>query len=103
MATQSSKAVATEILKQLGGNKFIAMTGTKKFGCTENSLSFKVGMRCKNKITHVEIKLNSLDLYDVIFLRWYDYKATTIEKCENVYFDMLQKLFTEKTGLDTHL
>lgn len=81
----------------------MAMTGTKKFGCTENSLYFKVGMRCKNKITHVEIKLNSLDLYDVTFLRWYDYKVTTIEKCENVYFDMLQKLFTQKTGLDTHL
>ena len=100
---KTDKTVATEILKQLGGGQFMAMTGTKKFGCTDNSISFKVGMRCKNKITHVEITLNSLDLYDVVFLRWYDYKVTTISKFENVYDNMLQKIFTSETGLNTRL
>lgn len=103
MIAQTDKTVATEILRQLGGGRFIAMTGTKKFICDNNSLSFKVGMRCANGITHVKIILNGLDLYDVVFLRWYDYKITTISKFENAYSDMLQSIFTKETGLNTRL
>ena len=35
-------STAKEILNQLGGNKFIAMTGARNLGATENSLCFKL-------------------------------------------------------------
>ena len=39
-----SQQVAKTILQQLGGNKFIAMTGAKNFGSSKNSLQFKIGI-----------------------------------------------------------
>ncbi|AXF77019.1 hypothetical protein AV903_14875 [Erwinia tracheiphila] len=40
---QMSKEIAVEILNQLGGNKFIAMTGAKNFVWLENGgLIFKL-------------------------------------------------------------
>jgi hypothetical protein len=40
MAT--NKEVANIILQQLGGRKFIAMTGAKNFGCDNNMLGFSL-------------------------------------------------------------
>lgn len=34
-----AKFVATEILNQLGGNRFIAMTGAKNFACFDEMVS----------------------------------------------------------------
>ena len=97
-----SMEVAETILQQLGGNKFISMTGAKNLGGTENSLSFKIG-RNGSKITHVIITLNGLDLYDVEYIRVYNYKRTVIAASEGLYFDSLQPDFTAKTGLETSL
>jgi hypothetical protein len=36
-------SVSHEILRQLGGNKFIAMTGAKNFVGSENSITFRIG------------------------------------------------------------
>jgi len=101
--------VATEILNQLGGNKFIAMTGAKNFFCGESKktrnvfLSFRFPL-CK-KANHCSIELTPSDTYDVTFSK---YNQRT---CENkviqiytdVYSDMLQSLFKDFTGLETHL
>lgn len=104
MSAQTDKTVAIEILKQLGGNKFIAMTGSKYFACDNNSLGFKVGCRCAKGITHVKITLNGSDLYDVDFLRvWSSNPVKTVATHKDVYFDMLQSTFTTETGLYTHL
>lgn len=104
MTTQTDKTVATEILRQLGGNRFIAMTGSKYFTCYNNSLSFKVGARCLKGITHVKITLNSLDLYDVEFLRaWSNNPVKTIATHCDIYNDMLQSTFKAETGLNTRL
>jgi len=104
MSAQTDKTVATEILRQLGGGRFIAMTGSKYFACDNTSLSFKVGARCAKGITHVKITLNSLDLYDVEFLRvWSNSPVKTIATHCGLYNDMLQSTFTKETGLYTHL
>lgn len=106
----SDLTVAKTILAQLGGGRFKAMTGAKNFGGTEDSLSFSIpggGGFAKNGINSVYIRLTSMDDYEVKFQR--------IRKCngmpmvrwesshEGVYADQLQSLFTEETGLNTHL
>ena len=102
MSTISTQEIARTILQQLGGNRFVAMTGAKNFGSTENSLSFKIGSNAK-RINHVKITLNALDLYDVTYyrVRKYDFKVAT--ESSNVYCDMLQSDFTTNTGMHTSL
>jgi hypothetical protein len=94
--------VALTILQQLGGNKFIAMTGAKNFISLPNGLAFQLP-KAKNGINKVKITLNGLDLYDVEYgkMRKLEYKIVATD--DNIYDDMLQECFTAQTGLDTHL
>jgi hypothetical protein len=97
-----SQQVAKTILQQLGGNKFIAMTGAKNFGSSKNSLQFKIGRNSKS-ISHVIITLKSSDLYDVEFIRMRGTSRKVVKKLKGVYADMLQKIFTKYTGMNTRL
>ena len=97
-----SQQVAKTILQQLGGNKFIAMTGAKNFGSSKNSLQFKIGKNSKS-ISHVIITLKSSDLYDVEFIRMRGTSRKVVKKLKGVYADMLQKIFTKYTGMNTRL
>lgn len=90
------------LLQQLGGNKFIAMTGAKNFVKTENSLSFRI-TNAKNSINYVKITLNSMDTYDMEFGRINKSGYKVISSAEGIYNDQLQETFTENTGLYTHL
>lgn len=94
--------IAKTILSQLGGNKFIAMTGAKNFGAGKNSLSFKIG-RNLSKANYVKIELNVMDTYDVKFIRIHGPNFNIVKELNNVYFDQLQPIFTEVTGLDTYI
>ncbi len=60
----SNKEIAETILKQIGGNKALAMLGTKHVSCADNSLIISKIKGCKLYNT-VIIKLNGLDLYDI--------------------------------------
>jgi hypothetical protein len=97
--------IAKEILQQLGGNKFIAMTGAKQFVAGKNEMSFRIpgGHFTKQGINHVKIKLTEMDVYDVTFgkIRKFEYKE--VKKVKGLYFDQLQEVFTQVTGLNTHL
>jgi hypothetical protein len=62
----TSQAAQT-ILTQLGGNKFLAMTGASNLLGGENVLSFKIG-RNPAKVSHVRITLTAMDDYQVEFL-----------------------------------
>ena len=104
MATDMT--VAKTILRQLGGNKFRAMTGAKNFVGTDNSLSFRLpggGGFCKNGINSVRITLNSMDLYDVVYMRIWGSKVKTVEEVSGLYFDSLTDSFERVTGLATSL
>ena len=94
--------VAKTILQQLGGNKFIAMTGAKNFGSSRNSLQFKIGRNSKS-ISHVIITLKSSDLYEMEFIRIRGVKRTVVKKVKGVYADQLQTMFTKYTGMNTKL
>ena len=92
------KRQAGETLKQLGGNKFIAMTGAKNFTVGKEGLAFKIGRNAK-AVNYVVIQLNGKDLYDMKFQ-----KGTRVLKTANdVYGDQLQKMFTKYTGMYTSL
>lgn len=109
--------VAQTILNQLGGNRFVAMTGAKNFVALENGIKFSIG-RNASKANTVKITLNGLDLYDIEFIKFTPFKisvnhktcavTTREEKTEIVktyndcYCDMLQEVFTSVTGLHTH-
>ena len=106
--------VASTILEQLDGNKFIAMTGCNAFIADGDTLRMKIP-RNGSRANRLWITLNRKDLYDMRFFRyvsprfdrkhylWHDSKETD-EVCYNdVYFDQLQEIFTKHTGMYTHL
>jgi hypothetical protein len=103
MAATANQEIAKFVLQQLGGSKFLAMTGAKDLVAIKNGLQFKLPRYAELKINVVRIVLNELDNYDVEFgsLRGLNYKV--VSKHEGIYGDMLQELFTAQTGLDTHL
>lgn len=108
--------IASTILQQLGGNKFIAMTGAKHLVALDNGIKFSIGKNA-SKANTVKITLNGLDLYDVEFIKFtpYSFKIKndgtfkeTLESSKviatknDIYSDMLQDIFTSVTGLYTH-
>lgn len=98
--------VADTILQQLGGRRFILMTGAKNLlnHSKENALSFRIpGTMTHHKINYVKITLTPSDTYTMEFGRIYGTRYTVIEIVEGVYCDMLTDIFTSKTGLETSL
>lgn len=106
--------VAETILNQLGGRKFIVMTGSKAILSDDNSITFKLSKN-KSRANELKITLNGLDLYDVEFLyhkyptlnkkTWEFEKEVKkeIKTLKDIYFDQLQEIFTMVTGLYTRL
>lgn len=91
--------VATTILNQLGGNRFIAMTGSKKFVSIENGLQFRI----PGKVNSCRIVLDDSDTYTVEFFKIRGVNVKSVYELSGVYADMLQSIFTSQTGLDTSL
>jgi len=100
--------VAQTILNQLGGNKFIAMTGAKQLTAHEHGLSFRIG-RNATATNHVAIALDADDTYSIMFSKisisrkTYEVKQKTIKAAGGVYCDQLQEIFTSVTGMYTSL
>ena len=96
------KKKAAVLLKQLGGNKFIAMTGAKGFAFSDKYMSFKIGRNSKG-INFVRIGHNAKDLYDMEF-GFVSVKGIKVKKKVNdVYADMLGTIFTKYTGMNVRL
>jgi hypothetical protein len=95
-------SIAETILQQLGGGRLRMMTGAKNFVALDNGLMFMLP-RAKGGINKVIVKLNGLDLYDIEFdrIRGVEYKV--IATANDVYAENLQDVFTEHTGLYTHM
>ncbi len=96
--------VAKEILNQLGGGKFIAMTGVKNLAGSEEALTMQLSKNI-SKAKYLRIELNANDTYTMIFraAQTKDYQFPIVAIYEGVYNDMLQPLFTKVTGLETTL
>jgi hypothetical protein len=98
--------VANAILAQLGGPRFVAMTGAKHLVGAPASLSFKLPRGGKDGINAVRVELDAADTYTVTFSkisRGRSYASATIDVVPNVYADNLQAIFTAHTGLHTRL
>jgi hypothetical protein len=92
--------VAQTILSQLGGNKFIVMTGAKCFS-DGNTLVTKFKMCTKANIMY--ITLNGFDLYDVKICKFRGMEVKTVAELKDAYLDMLRPFFEQTTGLRTSL
>jgi len=94
--------VAQEILRQLGFQGFIRMTGANHFVGGTDSLSFRLpggGGFCKNGINYVRITLMPSDTYNVEFGRIRGNKYTIVATPTDIYFDGLLDCISSETGL----
>ena len=96
-------SIAKTILEQLGGNKFVVMTGAKNFVDCGDALSMKIG-RNKTSSNYLKITLNSMDTYDMKFCKLTrKFEEKSVTEYNNIYNDMLQDQFTAHTGMYTSL
>lgn len=91
--------VANTILNQLGGNKFIAMTGAKNFIGTDIGLHFTLPKSAGNKITKVVINLDPTDTYTVKFGNIQKSFFKIVSSFNDVYCDDLVSLIESQTNL----
>lgn len=104
---------AVAILEQLGGNKFLMMTGADKLcaaGRSEHNPNPWLRMNLRKnqaQVNRLKITLLPTDTYQVEFYRQVlvDWKSVISHEqtFEMVYGEDLQSLFTSVTGYDTHL
>lgn len=98
-----SKIIAETILQQLGGKRFIMMTGAKQFmRSAEGHLTFKIGRNAKG-INYVRVKLSPMDDYTMEFIKARADDIRTVATREGVFCDQLEEVFTDETGLYTRL
>ena len=102
------------ILKQLGGNKFLSMTGANNLLSDGNTLRMNLPKNA-SKANRLWITLNADDTYTMIFFRftsgrlnkktfiWTEDKKDNVRIIKGVYCDMLQDFFTSVTGMHTYL
>lgn len=98
--------IAQTILEQLGGSRFLAMTGAKNLLDHGKALSFRLPGGAgftRNGINYVKITLNADDLYDLEFGRVRGSGYWVISSLSGVYCDTLRDVFRQATGLDTDL
>lgn len=106
--------VPKTILDQLGGNKFVAMTGAKNFVGDGRTLRMTLP-RNASPANRLYITLNGLDLYDMRFFRqtggkfsmktmeFTPIKETHEKVYHNLCCDQLCEIFEAHTHMYTHL
>lgn len=92
--------IPQEILNQLGGNKFVAMTGATCFADGNTLILRFKGSKDANLLT---ITLNSLDLYDLSFYKVTGPNRILIKEVNGAYNDMLLQIFKRVTKLNVVL
>ncbi len=113
MDKQQVKAIANEMMKQLGGSTFRYMVGVKMavYDCKGGNviLSMNIG---RNKTSANFFKMiydSAMDSYVMQLIRkttsrkTYEMTEKLVAERKGVYCDMVQATFTEMTGLYTHL
>lgn len=95
-----ANAVAETILAQLGGPKFLAMTGAKQLLGDANALQMKLTI---GHCTCIRVELEADDTYTVYGYTGRGTAMTQNYSAEGVHADRLRAIFTEATGLETSL
>jgi len=114
----NNKHIAETIIDQLGGNKFIAMTGSKNFVWDDKNLTLTFALsglaQKKAKGNRIKIQYDyNQDLYNMSLCKYFSPTLKRIlEKRDlwevrasvnGIFFDQIQEFFCEWTGLDIHL
>lgn len=96
--------VADIILQQIGGKRFIMMTGSKNFLSDGNALMMHLTTN-KVKAKYLRIELMGDDTYTMTFRKRAnkDLECPIVKQIEGVYCDQLEEIFTDVTGLYTRL
>jgi hypothetical protein len=103
LTQEEQMQIAKTILAQLGGHKFVVMTGAKHILATDHGLRFRIG-RNKTRANIVKIDLDlGKDLYMMEFgyVRKYEYFVQ--ERFDDLYADQLGPIFEDYTGMATRL
>jgi len=101
----SDTQIAQTIVEQLGGTRFIAMTGATAFVGIKKGVQFKIKGKHpeKGKVSHIKIMLTDQDLYDVEYFRLYGGKIIEVAQSYGLYADMLKKDIEQNTQLHLSL
>jgi hypothetical protein len=98
---------AVTILEQLGGNRFVAMTGAKEFVSADTplpQLRFRLPSNAtKGRGTHMEVILLPTDEYLLVFYKLRKGERDFICPSRTVQVEGLRRSFEEMTGLYTAL
>lgn len=94
--------VAVDIMHQLGGSRFSAMTGARNFVGSEDALSFRIPKALRG-INYVRVTLDPNDTYTVTFRRIHGMTIKDVCEMSGVYVDNLRGVFEQVTGLYTTL
>lgn len=98
----SDNTIAKTILYQIGGNKFIVMTGSKNFLYGDNYLLMTLSQN-KSGANRLKITLDPSDTYTMQFLKYRPFETEIVKEFSDVYCDQLQDIFEKVTGLYTTL
>lgn len=103
-----AKGIAQTIISQMGGNQFIAMTGTKNFVYGDNELGPYLQMKLsqnKNRFTHLVVQYHeATDEYSMEFSKVASNGTKTgVHLIVDVHAEDLAPIFEDETGLYTHL
>ncbi len=90
--------IPTEIMRQLGGRMFIAMTGAKNMVYDTNSVFMKIGKNSKG-VSHFRVTLDPNDTYTVEFFSYSKMNLKLKSSFSGVYCDQLVDIFEGSTGL----
>jgi hypothetical protein len=105
MSAPASMQVANTILAQLGGRRFLVMTGASNLMGDAASLTFRLPRRAAADcgINHIKITLEPNDTYTFVGLKVGRAKLSTVYEASGIYAEDLQRIFTSVTGLETSL
>lgn len=107
----NSTQVAQTILQQLGGKRFLTMTGARNLTSDGNALRM-VLPECKHGKTRASVNgtiytfaalLTAADDYTLTVSAVKSFVPTVIETVDGIYCDQLEEVFTRMTGLYTRL
>lgn len=102
---ERNRAAAATILEQLGGKRFIAMTGASSFSSSGDrpELSFRIPSRNALCARAVVIELTPADEYTLRFYAIAHHAPRLVHRLDGAQADNLAATFTHATGLATHL
>jgi hypothetical protein len=98
-----STEVARTILEQLGGGRFLVMTGARHLIAYPDALVFALPRFPGVKVAKVKITLDPSDTYNIDLYRKTGTEYPLIGQHWGVYAEDLARTFTDLTGLETNM